>query len=148
MLEHDAIVRVRYAETDRMGVAYHSNFLIWFEIGRVEMLRSMGVRYREMEDADDCNIVVVEVHCQYKKSAVYDDVLRIRTRMTEVRKRTVRFAYQVLRDPSGELLATGETAHVVCGRDGRPKSLPEKYRALFAAAEPAGQPDQGSTSPR
>lgn len=132
MLTHETTVRVRYAETDQMGVAYHSNFLVWFEIGRVELLRALGIRYRDMEQADDCHIIVGDVHVSYRLPARYDDLLRIRTRVTEVRTRMIRFGYEILRDPSAELLATGETMHVVTGRDGRPKTLPEKYRALLA----------------
>ncbi|MCL4524567.1 MAG: acyl-CoA thioesterase [Acidobacteria bacterium] len=129
---HETAVRVRYAETDQMGVVYYANFFVWFEIGRVELLRALGHSYREMEKLDDCHIVVAEALCSYKKPAVYDDLLRIRTRILQVRRKTIRFGYDVLRDASGELLATGETLHVICSKTGRPKSLPEKYlRALL-----------------
>jgi len=131
---HDASVRVRYAETDQMGVVYHSNYLIWLEIGRVELLRSRGVEYKQMETVDDCHIVVVDVHCRYQKSARYDEVLRIRTRIAEARSRSVTFQYEIWRDADTQLLATGETRHVICGKDGRPKHLPEKYRQLFTVA--------------
>ncbi len=124
---HETSVRVRYAETDQMGVVYYANFFVWFEIGRVELLRDIGFSYREMEKLDDCHIVVAEARCSYKKPALYDDFLRIRTRVLQVRRKTIRFSYEVLRDPGGELLATGETLHVVCNKSGRPKSLPEKY---------------------
>ncbi len=134
---HETQVRVRYAETDQMGVVYHSNFLIWFEIGRVELLRALGFTYRDMEKQDDSHIVVAEVKCSYKKPARYDDVLRIRTRILEARKRTIRFGYEVYRDGSHELLATGETLHVICDKNGRPKSLAEKYLKLFSAAQSA-----------
>lgn len=135
----ETTVRVRYAETDRMGVVYHANFFVWFEVGRVEMLRELGVAYREMEEMDDCHIVVVEARCQYKKPARYDDVLRVRSRIVEARTRTMRFSYEVFNDSTGELLATGETSHVICDREGRPKVLPEKYRHLF------GVPSSAST---
>ena len=82
---HDTTVRVRYAETDQMGVVYHANYLIWFEVGRVELMRAMGFEYKTMETEDDCHIVVAEAHCRYEKSARYDEVLRIRTRVTELR---------------------------------------------------------------
>ena len=137
---HDAAVRVRYAETDQMGVVYHANYLIWMEIGRVELLRSLGVEYKQMETADDCHIVVVEAHCRYLKSARYDEVLRIRTHVSEARSRSIHFLYEIWRDADGQLLATGETKHVICGKDGRPKHLPEKYRSLFLAAAPASEP--------
>ncbi len=129
---HEASVRVRYAETDQMGVVYYANFFVWFEIGRVELFRSLGFSYRDMEKLDDCHIVVAEAACNYQKPAVYDDLLRIRTRVLQIRRKTIRFGYEVLRDPESELLATGETLHVICNKSGRPKSLPEKYvKALF-----------------
>jgi acyl-CoA thioester hydrolase len=134
---HDATVRVRYAETDQMGVVYHANYLIWMEIGRVELMRSLGVEYKEMEAHDDCHIVVVDIHCRYLRSARYDEILRIHTIISEARSRSLKFHYEIWRDADGQLLATGETTHVICGRDGRPKHLPERHRHLFSAAAPA-----------
>jgi acyl-CoA thioester hydrolase len=134
---HETTVRVRYAETDQMGVVYHTNFIIWFEVGRVEMLRSLGFSYKDMEEQDDTHIVVVGVKCDYKKPARYDDVIRIRTRLVDSRSRILRFGYEILNDATGDLLATGETSHVTCDGQGRPKSLPEKYRAYFAQLVPA-----------
>jgi acyl-CoA thioester hydrolase len=128
---HDTTVRVRYAETDQLGVVYHANHFIWFEVGRVELIRSMGVSYKQMELEDDCHIVVAEARCRYHHPARYDQVLRVRTRIAEATKRTIRFSYELFHAESDKLLATGETTHVVCGRDGRPKTLPEKYRRLF-----------------
>jgi acyl-CoA thioester hydrolase len=137
---HETTLRVRYAETDQMGVVYHTNFIIWFEVGRVEMLRSLGFSYKEMEEQDDTHIVVVSVKCDYKRPARYDDLIRIRTRLTDARSRILRFAYEIYNDTTGDLLATGETGHVTCDGQGRPKSLPEKYRAHFAAAACAADP--------
>jgi acyl-CoA thioester hydrolase len=134
---HETTVRVRYAETDQMGVVYHSNFFVWFEIGRVELFRELGVVYKEMEEKDDCFIVVGECQCRFKRPARYDDVLRIRTRIAEASKRKIIFAYEVVNNASGELLATGETTHVICDKLGRSKSLPELYRKLFGARSPA-----------
>lgn len=131
---HDTTVRVRYAETDQMGVVYHANFLIWFEVGRVELMRALGTEYKKMEAEDDCHIVVADVQCRYHHPARYDEVLRVRTRIAECRNRTVKFAYEVFRDGDGTLLATGSTTHVICGRNGRPRLLPQKYRALLAAS--------------
>jgi acyl-CoA thioester hydrolase len=128
---YDAVVRVRYAETDQMGVVYHSNYYIYFEVARVEYMRNLGIDYRQMEIQDDSFIVVAESRCRYRKPARYDDLLRIRTRVISLKRRTIHFGYEVLRDESGEILATGETAHVVCDRAGRPKSLPEKYRSIL-----------------
>ena len=130
---HETTVRVRYAETDQMGVVYHANYLVWFEVGRVELMRALGVEYKKMEIEDDCHIVVADAHCRYQQSARYDDVVRIRTRIAESRNRIVRFAYEVFRDADGELLANGDTTHIICGSNGRPKLLPQKYRILLAA---------------
>jgi acyl-CoA thioester hydrolase len=130
---HDATVRVRYAETDQMGVVYHANYLVWFEVGRVELIRALGIEYKRMEKEDDCHIVVADAHCRYQQSARYDEVLRIRTRIAESRNRIVKFSYQVIRDGDGKLLATGETTHIICGSNGRPKLLPAKYHDVFNA---------------
>ena len=134
---HDTTVRVRYAETDQMGVVYHSNYFIWFEIGRVELIRSLGIEYKKMEVDDDCHIVVAEAHCRYHHPARYDEVVRVRTCIAEGRSRVIKFAYEVFHAERERLLATGETTHVICGRDGRPKSLPPRYRnfLLTPAAE-------------
>ncbi len=138
---HDTTVRVRYAETDQMGVVYHANYLVWFEVGRVELMRALGVEYKKMETEDDCHIVVADAHCRYERSARYDEVVRIRTHIAESRNRIVKFAYQVFRDADSELLATGETTHIICGSNGRPKLLPQKYRVLLAAMG-VPQPDR------
>jgi acyl-CoA thioester hydrolase len=130
---HDAVLRVRYAETDQMGVVYHANYFVWFEVGRVELFRALGVEYKRMELEDDCHIVVAEAHCRYRHPARYDEVLRVRTRIAEAKNRTVRFSYELFRDADDQLLATGETTHVICGSDGKPKMLPEKYRSVFIA---------------
>jgi acyl-CoA thioester hydrolase len=130
----DAIVRVRYAETDQMGVVYHGNYFTWFEVGRVELCRALGFEYKQMETEDDCFIVVADAHCRYKRSARFDDLLAVRTRIADATKRTIKFGYEVLRKADGELLATGETIHVICDREGRPRSLPEKYHKYFFAA--------------
>jgi len=130
---HDATVRVRYAETDQMGVVYHGNYFVWFEVGRVELIRALGIEYKRMESEDDCHIVVADAHCRYHQSARYDEVLRVRTRISESRNRMVKFFYEVFRDADGTLLATGSTMHVICGSNGRPKLLPEKYRSVFDA---------------
>ena len=128
---HDVTLRVRYAETDQMGVVYHANFFVWFEVGRVELIRAMGMEYKRMEIEDDCHIVVADAHCRDHHPARYDEVLRVRTRIAESKSRVVRFSYEVFREADHTLLATGETIHVICGRNGRPKLLPEKYRCVF-----------------
>lgn len=130
---HDATVRVRYAETDQMGVVYHANYFIWFEVGRVELIRALGFEYKLMEKEDDCHIVVADAHCRFLHSAKYDETLRVRTRISESRNRIVKFSYEVFRDADGKLLATGDTTHIICGSNGRPKSLPAKYHGVFKA---------------
>jgi len=127
----DTVVRVRYSETDKMGIVYYANYFVYFEIGRVEYMRQRGADYRRMEIEDDTFIVVAEAKCRYQRAAKYDDPLRIRTRALSVKRRTIHFGYEILHDVTGELLATGDTLHVVCNGKGRPKQLPEKYRSLF-----------------
>jgi len=130
---HDAPLRVRYAETDQMGVVYHANYLVWFEIGRVELMRALGFEYKLMEAEDDCYIVVVEASCRYLHPARYDELLRVRTRISQAGSRVVKYSYQLLRDSDDHLLASGATTHVICGKDGKPKLLPQKYRDRFRA---------------
>jgi acyl-CoA thioester hydrolase len=130
----DTVVRVRYAETDKMGIVYYANYYIYFEIGRVEFLRRRGLDYRRMELEDDSFTVVVESKCRYRRPARYDDSLRIRTRVTSAKRRVITFGYEILHDETQELLATGETIHVVCNSKGRPKPLPQKYRRYFDSA--------------
>ena len=131
---HETTVRVRYAETDQMGVVYHANYFIWFEVGRVELMRALGIEYKRMELEDDCHIVVVDVRCRYHASAKYDEVLRVRTRIAESRNRSIRFSYEILRDSDEQLLAVGETHHVICGSNGKPKLLPDKYRVILGTS--------------
>jgi acyl-CoA thioester hydrolase len=130
---NEARVRVRYAETDQMGVVYHSNFIIWFEVGRVELLRQIGFTYKEME-ADGLHLPVAEVKCRYKASAMYDDVIVIRTRMLNLRGFLIHFGYEAVRESDGTLLAEGETVHLVVGRDMQKISLPPKYMMPFRKA--------------
>jgi acyl-CoA thioester hydrolase len=137
----DTLVRVRYAETDKMGIVYYANYLIYFEIGRVEFLRQRGLDYRRMESEDDSHTVVAEAKCRYRRPARYDDPLRIRTRVTSAKRRTIQFGYEIFHDKTGELLATGETTHVICDSQGRPKTLPEKYHRYFDF-EPAESPSE------
>jgi acyl-CoA thioester hydrolase len=133
---HDFTVRVRYAETDQMGVVYHSNYLIWFEVGRVELMRSLGFDYKRMEVEDDTFIVVADVHCRYHHPALYDDLLTVRTRILEAKNRTLKFGYELFRQPDGKLLATGHTIHVACDRAGHVKHFPEKYKQAFLRIAP------------
>jgi len=137
---NETTLRVRYAETDQMGVVYHSNYYIWFEVGRVELLRDCGVNYKDMETADDCFFVVAESSCRHLKPARYDDVVRVRSRIADAKPRMLRIGYEVFNDATNELLATGQTVHVICDRQGRTKSLPAQYRRMFGIPDAAPAP--------
>lgn len=130
----ETTLRVRYAETDKMGVVYHSNYIIWFEVGRVEMLRSFGFTYKQMESEDDTHLPVVEARCRYKAPALYDDEILIRTHLKNVRDSLIHFYYEVFRKEDGSLLAEGETVHLVVDGGGNRKAFPDKYRAPFKTA--------------
>src|SRR6185436_9295621 len=121
-------IRVRYAETDKMGVVYYANFFVWFEVGRADLLRASGWSYREME-ADGIGLPVIEAHCEYRQPARYDDDLEVRTRGALVSPVRVQFDYEVVRPGDDLSLATGRTVHAALDRDGRPCRLPERVRA-------------------
>ena len=127
-------VRVRYAETDQMGVVYHSNHFIWFEIGRVDLLRKLGFTYKEMEREDGCFIAVVDARCRYKAPAHYDDEIIVRTHLKNIRESLIHFGYELVRAADGTLLAEGETTHIVTDAQMNRRTLPEKYQKIFAAA--------------
>jgi acyl-CoA thioester hydrolase len=129
-------VRVRYAETDQMGIVYYANYLVWFELGRVELLRSLGLAYSQLEKEHECILPVVEATCRYKAPARYDDEILIETRPALLRGSVLKFAYQIWRKPAHEgqerkLLAEGETVHVVCDDQLNKKPLPEHYAAAL-----------------
>jgi acyl-CoA thioester hydrolase len=127
-------LRVRYVETDQMGVVYHSNFLIWFEVGRVELMRQLGFTYKDMEREDGCYIAVVDARCRYKAPARYDDDILVRTHVKNVRGSLIHFAYEILRETDGTLLAEGETTHIVTDAEFNRRPLPQKYLKTFKAA--------------
>src|SRR5258708_12336645 len=110
---HEALLRVRYAETDKMGVVYHANYLIWFEIGRTEFCRARGFSYRDMEENENSFLVVAEAYCRYKAPAYYDDELIVRTHITELRRRSLRFGYEIVRSSNGQVVPHGETGHAL-----------------------------------
>jgi acyl-CoA thioester hydrolase len=126
-------VRVRYAETDKMGVVYHANHFIWFEVGRVELLRQLGFSYRDMEEEDGRFIAVVEATCRYRAPARYDEEVVIRTQLKNVRESVLHFSYE-LRRADGTLLAEGETTHIVTDPNMRVAALQEKYLSVFRGA--------------
>jgi acyl-CoA thioester hydrolase len=127
-------IRVRYAETDQMGIVYHANHFIWFEVGRVEFLRQLGFSYKEMEKADNCFIAVVDARCRYKAPALYDDEIIVRTRLKNIRESVIHFGYELLRVSDGTPLAEGETTHIVADAQMRKTTLPEKYMKVFREA--------------
>jgi len=135
---HEAPLRVRYAETDKMGVVYHANYLVWFEIGRTEFCRARGFSYRDMEENENAFLVVAESYCRYKAPAYYDDVLVVRTHITELRRRSLRFGYEIVRDPDGTVIAEGETGHVVTDANGRVRSLPPGFAELLLSPPTVG----------
>lgn len=126
-----SVVRVRYAETDKMGVVYYANYLVWFEIGRTDWLRDTGSSYRAMEE-DGLQLPVIEAHCDYRQGARYDDELEIRTRGEQVSPVRVKFNYDVVRRSDGVALAAGHTVHAVIGPAGRAVRLPDGIKGLFA----------------
>jgi acyl-CoA thioester hydrolase len=128
----ETTLRVRYAETDRMGIVYHANFVIWFEVGRVELLRQLGFQYSEMEQRDNCHIPVVDLRVRYKAPAQYDDEIVIRTELKNVRSSLLHFSYEVFRQSDRTLLATGETMHIIVDDQFDRCPLPEKYLKAFA----------------
>ena len=117
-------VRVRYAETDQMGVVYYANYLVWFEIGRTDFCSQHGFAYHDMEQQDGLYIMVAEARCRYKAPARYDDELEVRTRLTGMRRRVLIFGYEIYKTRTDELIAEGETVHVITDRDGRPAPCP------------------------
>ena len=129
----ETTLRVRYAETDQMGIVYYANYLVWFEIGRTDFCRQHGFAYKDMEKEDGLYIMVAESRCRYKAPAYYDDEILLRTCLRAVRKRVLVFGYEVFRAHELDLLAEGETVHVITDRDGRPRALPDKYHDLFRA---------------
>lgn len=127
MTHADVTLRVRYAETDQMGVAYHSNYLVWFEVGRTSFCRFCGFTYSELED-QGIYLPVVEVHCRYRKPLRYDQEFCVRTHIKELRARFISFGYSIQVSNGDRPVAEGETRHVVTDRDGRTIPLPSEYR--------------------
>jgi acyl-CoA thioester hydrolase len=124
-------VRVRYAETDKMGVVYYANYFVWFEVGRTDLLRDAGWTYRDME-ADGFALPVIDAQCSYRESAKYDDELDIRTTGQMLSPVRVQFSYEVIRASDSATLATGATVHATLDRAGRPCRLPERVRTVLS----------------
>jgi acyl-CoA thioester hydrolase len=142
---HTIPIRVRYAETDQMGVVYYANYFVWFELGRIELMRSLGFTYKELEQKEQLFLPVVEANCRYRAPARYDDLLTLETRVLQLRRSVVRFGYRLLRAPEGGaappavLLTEGETVHVVVDHAMQKTPLPERFRSALGgvAAAPA-----------
>jgi acyl-CoA thioester hydrolase len=130
-LSGETRLRVRYAETDRMGIVYHSNFAVWFEVGRVELLREIGLEYSEMEQQEKCHLPVVDLRVRYKAPAQYDDEIVVRTELKNARSTLLHFGYEVFRERDRALLATGETMHIIVDDKFERRPLPEKYMKAF-----------------
>ncbi len=117
--------RVRYAETDQMGMVYYANYLIWMEIGRTDFCRECGFTYRDLEHEEQAYLTVAEATCRYLAPARYDDTVVVETEMVRARNRIVEFVYRI--KSGATLLAEGRTIHVVIGADGKPRSMPHRY---------------------
>ena len=137
---HRFQIRVRYSDTDQMGFAYYAHYLRWFEIGRAEMLRALGSSYRAVEERGT-SLPVLEARCRYLKPARYDDLLTIETGVERLARASVRFAYRVVREPGGELVATGHTEHCFLTRDGKPGRPEPGLSEMLKRAPPAPQSD-------
>ena len=125
-----SVVRVRYAETDKMGVVYYANYFVWFEVGRADLLRSLGWTYRDMEHAGIA-LPVIEAHCDYRRPARYDDEIEIRTRGRMLSPIRMEFTYEVARRGDETVVASGRTVHAALDGAGKPCRLPDRIRQLF-----------------
>ena len=137
----EARLRGRYAETDQMGVVYHANYLVWFEVGRVELMRALGLEYKLLEQDFGCMIAVVEAKARYRAPARYDDEVAVRTSLAAMRGPVLKMEYQVVRVSDSTLLCEGETMHVVVDRSMKKRMLPAPYAEAFVALM-----QQGSTA--
>lgn len=124
-------LRVRYAETDKMGVVYYANYLVWFEVARADLLRTLGWSYREMEDAGIV-LPVIEAHCEYQRPARYDDEIEVRTEGQMLSAVRMRFDYRIVKAADGSVAAQGHTVHAAVDPSGRPRRLPDRIKQVFA----------------
>ena len=124
-------VRVRYADTDKMGVAYYANYFVWFEVGRTDLLRQSGWSYREME-SEGFSLPVIEAQCAYRAPARYDDEIEVRTSGMLVSPVRLQFRYEIVRIADRLTLATGATVHAALNRSGRPARLPDRVKDVLS----------------
>jgi acyl-CoA thioester hydrolase len=129
--ETETRLRVRYAETDQMGVVYYANYLVWMEVGRVELCRACGFNYRDLEREDGVLLAVAEANCRYAAPARYDDEVTVKTWIEAANPRMVTFGYEMRLTECGRKLATGFTRHIFLSREMRPTRLPQRYFAMF-----------------
>jgi len=127
----ETVINVRYAETDQMGIVYYANYLVWFEVGRVAWCRARGFSYKDLEEQHGRMMVVAEATCRYKAPAHFDEDVCIRTAVGSATDKVIRFCYEIRNHRTAQLLATGESTHVVTDRDFHPARLPEKIRKFF-----------------
>jgi len=128
----ETVLSVRYAETDKMGVVYYANYLVWFEVGRVSWCQAKGFHYAEMESRDRRFLMVAEATCRYRAPAHFGENIIVRTTLARATDRVIRYRYEILNRSTGQLLVTGETAHVVTDPEFRPARLPDRYRECFS----------------
>jgi acyl-CoA thioester hydrolase len=140
MLKTQSRVRVRYAETDQMGVVYYANYLVWMEVGRVDYCKASGFNYRDMEIEDGVMLAVAESRCRYSFPARFDDEVVVETWLSDASTRMVTFSYEMRLAADGKKLAAGETRHIFCNRDLKPCRMPEKYREKFGLTPPGAKP--------
>jgi acyl-CoA thioester hydrolase len=133
----DTIVNVRYAETDQMGVVYYANYLVWFEVGRVAWCKARGFHYADMESKDNHYLMVAEAGCRYKSPARFEDDIIVRTALHKANDRVIRYRYEIRNKADDQLLATGETAHIVTDKNYIPSRLPDRYRGYFSLKQRA-----------
>ena len=129
-LHHDVEFRVRYAETDQMGVVYHTNYLIWCEVGRTDFIRARGMSYADMERSG-VGLAVSELSARFHSAARYDDMIRVRTTLADIRSRSITFDYEITRVENGKRLVTARTSLVSIDASGKPTPLPVSIRKLF-----------------
>src|SRR4030042_2299540 len=127
----DCELRVRYAETEQVGIAYYANYLVWFEVGRSEFCRQRDFSYAALEDLG-YKLVVTEVQCRYRNAARYDELITVRTKLKALDKRIIPVGYEIVREDKDELIAEGESRHLCVDATGKPKSLPEEFLTRLA----------------
>ena len=131
MKSHETRFRVRYAETDQMGVVYYANYLVWMEVGRVELVRALGFQYKDLEQVDGLYLSVIDAQCRYIFPARYDQEIAVETKIAKATSRTLEFGYVIRSVEPDRLLAEGATRHIWLNRDWRPTVLPERYRGAL-----------------